>query len=78
MYLGLDGTVFDYTGGIEDIERRRVAFVGDAATRIQEDYLRILRYFRFYGRIAKTPDEHERETLDAIIRWKDGMKVRGH
>ncbi|KAH7710201.1 polyA polymerase family protein [Aphelenchoides avenae] len=78
LFLGLDGTVFDYTGGIEDIERRRVAFVGDAATRIQEDYLRILRYFRFYGRIAKTPDEHERETLDAIIRWKDGMKIRGH
>lgn len=42
--LDLDGNVTDYFGGIEDIEKRRVAFVGDAEQRIQEDYLRILRF----------------------------------
>lgn len=47
MYvLGLDGSLYDYFYGYEDLKKRRVAFVGDAATRIQEDYLRILRYFR--------------------------------
>ncbi|KAH6923311.1 hypothetical protein HPB50_027124 [Hyalomma asiaticum] len=45
LFLGLDGTVYDYFRGIEDLEKRRVAFVGDPAQRIQEDYLRILRYF---------------------------------
>ncbi|KAH8031830.1 hypothetical protein HPB51_020948 [Rhipicephalus microplus] len=66
LFLGLDGTVYDYFRGIEDLEKRRVAFVGDPAQRIQEDYLRILRYFRFYGRIAVEPDSHEPETLTAI------------
>lgn len=47
MYLDLDGSVYDYFYGYDDLKNRRVAFVGDAATRIQEDYLRILRYFRY-------------------------------
>jgi poly(A) polymerase len=53
-----DGTVFDYVSGLADIEARRVRFIGDAATRIAEDYLRILRFFRFhatYGHGAPDP-----------------------
>lgn len=46
MFLDLDGNVYDYFYGYDDLKKRRVAFVGNAATRIQEDYLRILRYFR--------------------------------
>lgn len=46
MFLSLDGVVYDYFKGIEHIKQRKVLFVGDAALRIQEDYLRILRYFR--------------------------------
>ena len=65
--------MYDYTGGIEDIKARKIRFVGDAVSRIQEDYLRILRYFRFYGRIAEKPDEHDPETLKAIIDNKEGM-----
>ncbi|XP_064483449.1 CCA tRNA nucleotidyltransferase 1, mitochondrial-like [Ornithodoros turicata] len=66
LFLGLDGTVYDYFHGIEDLEKRRVAFVGDPAQRIREDYLRILRYFRFYGRIAVEPDSHDPGILTAI------------
>uniref|UniRef100_F1L3Q5 tRNA-nucleotidyltransferase 1 n=1 Tax=Ascaris suum TaxID=6253 RepID=F1L3Q5_ASCSU len=73
LFLELDGTVIDYFGGIEDLRARRVAFVGDATQRIQEDYLRILRYFRFFGRIAKSGDAHEQTTLDAIINNKQGL-----
>ncbi len=54
-----DGAVFDYFGGIEDLRAGRVRFVGDAAQRIAEDYLRILRFFRFfarYGRGVPDPD----------------------
>lgn len=66
MFLGLDGTLYDYFKGYEDLQARKVRFVGNAEQRIQEDYLRILRYFRFYGRVALEPDDHEPETLTAI------------
>lgn len=46
MFLGFDGKVYDWFYGYDDLQNRRVAFVGNAARRIQEDYLRILRYFR--------------------------------
>lgn len=60
------GKVYDYFGGMADVAARRVAFVRDPVQRIQEDYLRIFRYFRFYGRIAANPEAHEPATLDAI------------
>lgn len=66
-----DGAVFDYFGGIEDLRAGRVRFVGDPAARISEDYLRILRFFRFqarYGRVA--PDA---ATLAAIRAGVPGM-----
>ncbi|KAI2663773.1 CCA tRNA nucleotidyltransferase 1, mitochondrial [Labeo rohita] len=66
MFLGLDGTLYDYFQGYEDLKNRKVRFVGSASLRIQEDYLRILRYFRFYGRVATEPGQHEPETLEAI------------
>ncbi|KAM3716122.1 CCA tRNA nucleotidyltransferase 1 [Dirofilaria immitis] len=74
LFLDLDGTVIDYFGGIKDLEKRRIAFVGDANQRIQEDYLRILRYFRFFGRLALDSEAHEKATLDAIISNGNGLK----
>ena len=47
VVIGFDGTLFDYFNGKDDLDARRLRFVGSAAERIQEDYLRILRYFRF-------------------------------
>ncbi|XP_019618210.1 PREDICTED: CCA tRNA nucleotidyltransferase 1, mitochondrial-like isoform X1 [Branchiostoma belcheri] len=73
MFLGLDGTLYDYFDGWTDLQNRRVAFVGDATKRIQEDYLRILRYFRFYGRIAEMPNQHEDSTLEAIRENAGGL-----
>ena len=49
LYALPDGTVIDPLGGIADLKARRVRFVGDAGTRIREDYLRILRFFRFHA-----------------------------
>ena len=74
MALGMDGTLYDYFDGRGDLERRRVAFVGDARARISEDYLRILRYFRFYGRIAESDDRHDPDTLAAIEESRDGLR----
>ena len=44
-----DGTVHDYVGGLADIAARRVRFIGEPQQRIEEDYLRILRFFRFHA-----------------------------
>ena len=52
---GLDGTLYDYFNGRDDLENHRVRFVGDATARIQEDYLRILRYFRFLEVLVSAP-----------------------
>ncbi|XP_008277451.1 CCA tRNA nucleotidyltransferase 1, mitochondrial [Stegastes partitus] len=73
MFLGLDGTLYDYFKGYEDLQNSKVRFVGSAEQRIQEDYLRILRYFRFYGRVALTPDDHDPETLTAIRKNGRGL-----
>lgn len=74
MFLGFDGSVYDYFFGYEDLKDRRVRFVGNADTRIKEDFLRILRYFRFYGRIARTADNHEPETLKIIADNAQGLQ----
>ncbi len=53
MSMDASGSVFDYFGGREDLAAGRVRFVGDAATRIAEDYLRVLRLFRFHARFGR-------------------------
>ena len=53
MGVSLDGTLYDYFNGLKHLEEKKVLFVGDSRTRIREDFLRILRYFRFYGRIGE-------------------------
>ena len=54
-----DGRIFDYFGGLEDLHAGRERFVSDPRERIREDYLRLLRFFRFhahYGRGAPDPE----------------------
>ena len=52
IYLEPDGTVHDPVGGLADLAAHRIRFVGDAATRIAEDVLRVLRYYRFEARFG--------------------------
>eukprot|EP00049_Salpingoeca_infusionum_P007554 m.122830 g.122830 ORF g.122830 m.122830 type:complete len:437 (+) comp13741_c0_seq8:130-1440(+) len=65
MSMSMDGTIFDYFGGKEDLAQQRIAFVGDPVQRIKEDYLRVLRYFRFHGKICQH-NGHEQDQLEAI------------
>jgi poly(A) polymerase len=55
--------VFDYFDGRDDVENRLVRFIGDPLTRIAEDHLRILRFFRFHARFGR--GEPDRAALDA-------------
>ena len=75
MSLSLDGILYDYFQGEKHLAEKSVLFVGDARKRIMEDYLRILRYFRFYGRIVPKADRHDRSTLEAIQELAEGLEV---
>ena len=67
------GEVFDYVGGLDDIAARRVRFIGDPNERIAEDFLRILRFFRFHAHFASgAPDA---AGLAACIRARAGLGV---
>ena len=74
MSLSLDGQLYDYFDGERHLAEKKIVFVGDTRTRIMEDYLRILRYFRFYGRIALSADMHDTDTLEAIRELGEGLK----
>src|SRR5712671_160183 len=52
IYLDPDGTLHDPVGGLADLKAHRVRFVGEPATRITEDVLRVLRYYRFLARFG--------------------------
>jgi poly(A) polymerase len=67
-----DGTIHDYTGGLDDLGRRHVRFIGDPAKRIAEDYLRILRFFRFHAAYG-TSDHPDAAGLAACIAGRDGL-----
>jgi poly(A) polymerase len=67
-----DGTVYDYVGGLADLAERRVRFIGEPARRIEEDYLRILRFFRFHAAYG-TSDHPDRAGLEACIAGRAGL-----
>jgi len=72
LSLSADGEVHDTVGGVADLNARRVRFIGDAATRIAEDYLRILRFFRFHAYYGEGhPDA---EGLHAAIAARAGLE----
>lgn len=68
LYCDEQGQVFDLVDGLKDIARRRVRFVGTAAERIGEDYLRILRFFRFYATLETGPPDPD--ALKACVEAK--------
>ncbi len=60
----LDGHVWDYTNGLKDLAAGKVCFIGDAKQRLKEDWLRALRYVRFYARFAK--EAVDEDTMSAL------------
>lgn len=59
LFLDLQGNVYDPVHGLDDVKRGRVRFVGDATQRIDEDVLRLLRYFRFFAWFDRMPADAE-------------------
>jgi len=89
LYADAQGQIHDPTGGgLDDVRAGRVIFIGDAATRIKEDYLRILRFFRFNAWYARTPIDPKGleacadlvaglDTLSVERVWKETKKLLG-
>ena len=73
MYLGGNGDLFDPLEGQKDIEGRNVRFIGNPDERIKEDYLRILRYFRFLALLDKS--ESDEAIIEIIKSNTDGLSV---
>jgi poly(A) polymerase len=73
LSVSAEGRIFDYVGGVADIAARRVRFIGEPATRIAEDYLRILRFFRFHAWYGK--DHPDVAGLHACILARAGLET---
>ncbi len=71
MYCDADGTLFDPLGGYQDLADRVVRFAGDPHARIEEDYLRILRFFRFHARYGR--GDMDEAALQACIDHKTSL-----
>jgi poly(A) polymerase len=73
LYAAADGEIFDYATGVEDLIAGKIRFMGDAATRIAEDTLRVLRLFRFHAWYGK--GEMDAAGLFAAAAAKDKLKT---
>ena len=74
IYCEHDGTILDPLGGLADITEKRITFIGDPYERIKEDYLRILRFFRFAALFSANKKFREIE-ISALSDLKDGLDI---
>jgi len=71
IYTDIEGRIFDPLNGLSDLKNGIVKFIGSAEERIQEDYLRILRYFRFFLQYSKT--NHDQHVIKSIKKHINGL-----
>ena len=71
VYADINGNLFDPFDGKKDIENGKINFIGDPEKRIKEDYLRILRYIRFF--LSYSKHEHEEKIISAVRKNLDGV-----
>jgi len=84
LFMDADGRIHDYVGGVDDIKSNEIRFIGDANERIEEDYLRILRYFRFAVRFdqymyfsdLETIKQHAPEIRKFVSRERIWMELK--
>ena len=72
IYLSIDGNIYDYHNGIEHIHKNQISFIGEIENRIKEDYLRILRYIRFFLSYSKKDHNYKikkiiKKNIDGVI-----------
>ena len=72
IYLDINGKIHDYQGGVEDLKKNIVKFIGDPNRRIQEDYLRIIRFLRF---AIQYDSDTDAQTIEALKLNLNGIKI---
>jgi len=80
LFADADGTLYDPVGGLDDLVARRVRFVGDPETRIREDVLRLLRFYRMLARFGRAADGASRDAcrrLAPLLPGLSGERVQG-
>lgn len=76
MYCDLNGNITDFFNGIDDLKNKKIKFIGDPEHRIEEDFLRILRYFRFFAYLGGS--NIDESSFSAVIKLKSGLqKISG-
>jgi len=73
LYADITGKIWDYVGGLDDLKAAQLRFIGNPEQRIKEDYLRILRYFRFFALMHQK--EMPADVMQAIQHTQDGLKT---
>lgn len=73
LYADMGGTIIDPLGGLADLRARRVRFIENPTSRIREDYLRILRFFRFHALYGNPNAGIDADALDACAQNLDGL-----
>ena len=71
IYVDIEGRIFDTVQGVNDLQSGKIQFIGSSTERIQEDYLRILRYFRFFTQYSKI--EHDQNIIRSIKKNINGL-----
>jgi poly(A) polymerase len=71
IYADIEGRIFDPLNGIKDLQNGKIKFIGNVEERIKEDYLRILRYFRFFNQYSK--EKHDENTIRIIKKNINGL-----
>ena len=71
IYADIEGRIYDPLNGILDLKKGEIKFIGVPDERIEEDYLRILRYFRFYNQYSK--EKHNQNTIRSIKKNINGL-----
>ena len=71
IYADIEGRIFDPLNGMSDLQNGIIKFIGSPEERIQEDYLRILRYFRFFAQYSKT--DYDQKIIRTIKQYINGI-----
>jgi poly(A) polymerase len=72
LYCDAGGQLYDPVGGLDDLRARRVRFIGEPQARIAEDYLRVLRFFRFFAQYGR--GEIDAPGLQAVAQNRAGLR----